>query len=267
MTMLHAGGKFDSDSYAVSGGLHGVGVSVVNALSAAVDVEIHTDGSRLAPALRALGARPAAQGRGHEEDRQRRSRSGPTPTIFETTVYNFETIRRRLQEMAFLNKGLTIVLRDERNGDDHDAEEPDAEGYVAKVREHVFCYPGGLEDFVAHLNKTKDPIHKKLVVVLRRGPRPRRRGRDAVELRLHRVGLHVRQHDQHPRGRHPRGGLPLGADHRRSTGTPATRSCSRTRTRRCPATTSARGSPRSCRSRSRSPSSRARPRPSSATPR
>ena len=66
--------------------------------------------------------------------------------------------------MAFLNKGLTIVLRDERNGEtNHDAEEPDAEGYVAKVREYTFCYPGGLEDFVAHLNKSKDPIHKKLV--------------------------------------------------------------------------------------------------------
>ena len=66
--------------------------------------------------------------------------------------------------MAFLNKGLTIVLRDERNGDSsHEAEEPDAEGFVAKVREYTFCYPGGLEDFVAHLNKSKDPIHKKLV--------------------------------------------------------------------------------------------------------
>jgi DNA gyrase subunit B len=65
--------------------------------------------------------------------------------------------------MAFLNKGLTIVLRDERNGDAPEAEEPDAAGFVAKIKEYVFCYPGGLEDFVAHLNKTKDPIHKKLV--------------------------------------------------------------------------------------------------------
>ena len=65
--------------------------------------------------------------------------------------------------MAFLNRGLTIVLRDERNGDSAGAEEPDAEGYVAKVKEYTFCYPGGLEDFVAHLNKSKDPIHRKLV--------------------------------------------------------------------------------------------------------
>jgi DNA gyrase subunit B len=65
--------------------------------------------------------------------------------------------------MAFLNKGLTIVLRDERNGHPAEEEEPDAEGYVAKVKEYTFCYPNGLEDFVAHLNKSKDPIHKKLV--------------------------------------------------------------------------------------------------------
>ncbi len=90
------------------------------------------------------------------------------PNIFETTTYNLETISRRLQEMAFLNKGLTIVLRDERSeGDDGDEaasdEAPDAEGYVAKVKERTFHYPGGLEDFVAHLNNAKDPIHKKLV--------------------------------------------------------------------------------------------------------
>ena len=65
--------------------------------------------------------------------------------------------------MAFLNKGLTIVLRDERNGHPAEEEEPDAEGYVAKVKEQTFCYPGGLEDFVAHLNRSKDPIHKKIV--------------------------------------------------------------------------------------------------------
>ena len=171
MTVLHAGGKFDSDSYAVSGGLHGVGVSVVNALSAAVDVEIHTEGHVWRQHYARSVPGPAAQGRGHEEAPAARSRSGPTRDIFETTDYNLETIRRRLQEMAFLNKGLTIVLRDERNGDSHDAEEPDAEGYVAKVREHVFHYPGGLEDFVAHLNKTQGPHPQEAGVVLRRGRR------------------------------------------------------------------------------------------------
>ena len=164
MTVLHAGGKFDSDSYAVSGGLHGVGVSVVNALSVALDVEIHTDGHVWRQ--RYTRSVPGPLQKGEPTDR-----TGSTVTfwpdgdIFETLEFNIETVRRRLQEMAFLNKGLTIVLRDERNGDgDHsDAEEPDAEGFVAKVKEHVFHYPNGLEDFVAHLNKSKDPIHKKLV--------------------------------------------------------------------------------------------------------
>jgi DNA gyrase subunit B len=163
LTMLHAGGKFDSDSYAVSGGLHGVGVSVVNALSTALDVEIHRDGKVWRQHYARSVPGPLRKG----EDTKR---TGSTVTywaddgIFETLNYNIETIRRRLQEMAFLNKGLTIVLCDERNGDaNHDAEEPDAEGFVAKVREYTFCYPGGLEDFVAHLNKSKDPIHKKLV--------------------------------------------------------------------------------------------------------
>jgi DNA gyrase subunit B len=161
MTVLHAGGKFDSDSYAVSGGLHGVGVSVVNALSAALDVEIHTDGHVWRQRYAHSVPGPLRKG-----EATRKTGSTVTfwadPDVFETLHYNLETIRRRLQEMAFLNKGLTIVLRDERNGNG-DAEEPDAEGFVAKVSEYVFHYPGGLEDFVAHLNKTKDPIHKKLV--------------------------------------------------------------------------------------------------------
>ncbi|WP_028938537.1 DNA topoisomerase (ATP-hydrolyzing) subunit B [Pseudonocardia spinosispora] len=166
MTRLHAGGKFDDKSYAVSGGLHGVGVSVVNALSVALDVEIHTEGTvwrqhydRSVPNQLRKGEATKA--------------SGTTITfwaddqIFETTTYNIETVSRRLQEMAFLNKGLTIVLRDERNGhsDEENAaqEEPDAEGYVAKVKEQVFHYPGGLEDYVAHINKSRDAIHKKIV--------------------------------------------------------------------------------------------------------
>jgi DNA gyrase subunit B len=164
MTVLHAGGKFDSDSYAVSGGLHGVGVSVVNALSSRLDVEIDTDGfhwsqqyTRSVPGKLSKGAPTRATGTSIT--------FWADPDIFETTDYNLETVRRRLQEMAFLNKGLTIVLRDERIAEDEAAEdtEPDAEGFVAKVKEYTFHYPNGLEDFVAHLNKTKEPIHKKLV--------------------------------------------------------------------------------------------------------
>jgi DNA gyrase subunit B len=139
-------------------------VSVVNALSTALDVEIHTDGYVWRQHYARSVPGPLRKG-------EPTTKTGSTVTywadgdIFETLTYNIETIRRRLQEMAFLNKGLTIVLRDERNGDSADpaAEEPDAEGFVAKVKEHVFCYPNGLEDFVAHLNKSKDPIHKKQV--------------------------------------------------------------------------------------------------------
>jgi DNA gyrase subunit B len=162
LTRLHAGGKFDDKSYAVSGGLHGVGVSVVNALSSALDVEIHVNGAvyrqhyeRSVPGQLRKGEPTKATGT--------TLTFWADDTIFETTTYNIETISRRLQEMAFLNKGLTIVLRDERNGDNGGQEEPDAEGYVAKVKEQTFCYPGGLEDFVAHINKSKDAIHKKIV--------------------------------------------------------------------------------------------------------
>jgi DNA gyrase subunit B len=171
MTMLHAGGKFDDKSYAVSGGLHGVGISVVNALSTALDVEIHRDGQ-----IWTQHYDHSVPGPLNQAGKTRKTGTTITfwadPNIFETTTYNLETISRRLQEMAFLNKGLTIVLRDERkpegaDGPDADGREvddaPDAEGYVAKVKERTFCYPGGLEDFVAHINHAKDPIHKKPV--------------------------------------------------------------------------------------------------------
>jgi DNA gyrase subunit B len=173
MTMLHAGGKFDSDSYAVSGGLHGVGISVVNALSTKLDVEIHRDGrayqqtytyAKPGP-LNQLGPSP---------------KTGTTITfwadggIFETTDYNVETVSRRLQEMAFLNKGLTITLRDERRtGDLADLAEigPTAEPVTGaaegakawKPLERTFRYPGGLVDYVKHLNHTKDPIHPSII--------------------------------------------------------------------------------------------------------
>ena len=195
LTSLHAGGKFDDKSYAVSGGLHGVGVSVVNALSTALDVEVRKDG-----VIWKQHYDHARPGELIEAGTTKKSDTGTTitywadPTIFETTSYTLETIRRRLQEQTFLNKGLTMVLRDERrpekaaellpssDGVDEDGnpaevvpvvdadEEPDAEGYVAKPKEYVFHYPNGLEDFVAHLNKSKDPIHRKIVSYTGEGP-------------------------------------------------------------------------------------------------
>ena len=169
MTVLHAGGKFDSDSYAVSGGLHGVGVSVVNALSAAVDVEIDTDGfvwrqhyarSVPGPLRKGEATRPAA---GHVLGRRRHLRDARLTTSRRSA--------RRLQEMAFLNKGLTIVLRDERNGDTAEAEEPDAAGFVAKIKESRLLlprWPGGLRQAP---QQHQGPHPPEAHLVLRRGER------------------------------------------------------------------------------------------------
>jgi DNA gyrase subunit B len=151
--MLHAGGKFDGKAYAVSGGLHGVGVSVVNALSTRVDIEVWKDG--YVWRQRYVNSKPATQ----VEKGEVSDRTGtvvtfwPDPKIFETTEYKFETIYRRLQETAFLNRGLTIVLRDERP----------IEGKEVSEKEVTFCYQGGIADFVRHLNATKSPIHKSVV--------------------------------------------------------------------------------------------------------
>jgi len=161
MTTLHSGGKFDGESYAVSGGLHGVGVSVVNALSTALEVEIYRDGHEWTQRYEhSEPAHPLRKGASTD-------RTGSTvtwwadPTIFETTEYNAETIARRLQEMAFLNKGLTIVLLDERVSEADT--EADASGQAARVKERTYCYPGGLEDFVKHINHSREPIHKKVI--------------------------------------------------------------------------------------------------------
>ncbi|HVV09120.1 DNA topoisomerase (ATP-hydrolyzing) subunit B [Amycolatopsis sp.] len=160
LTMLHAGGKFDSDSYAVSGGLHGVGVSVVNALSTALDVDIRYAGRRWQQHYdhsvpgELIDVGPA-------DDTGTTVTFWADPDIFETTTYNAETVARRLQEMAFLNKGLSLTLRDERVSDEET--ETDVEGRQARVKERVYHYPGGLEDFVKHINGSKDPIHQSVI--------------------------------------------------------------------------------------------------------
>ena len=118
LTTLHAGGKFDGKSYAVSGGLHGVGVSVVNALSARLDAEIRRDGYVWRQSYR-VGAPVAPLTKGEPTDETGTTITfWPDPDIFEETIWSFETLSRRLQEMAFLNRGLTIILTDERP--DHD---------------------------------------------------------------------------------------------------------------------------------------------------
>ncbi len=176
MTQLHAGGKFDSDSYAVSGGLHGVGISVVNALSTKVEVEVNTDGHHWTQTYK--DAKPGKLVQGEPTKATGTTvRFWADPEIFETTHYNFETVARRLQEMAFLNKGLTIKLTDERVADGEvidevvsetaeapkDAEVVAAEAIEHKVKVRTYHYPGGLVDFVRHINRTKSAIHNSVV--------------------------------------------------------------------------------------------------------
>ena len=201
MTQLHAGGKFDSDSYAVSGGLHGVGISVVNALSTRVEVEIKRDGrlwkqnfDRAVPD-ELIEAGPA-------EGTGTKVRFWADGSIFEATEYDFDVVARRLQEMAFLNKGLTITLTDRRQKAEEVAELEeiaeseanaentpggdelsDVEGAVdveqafdagadevevkpaprTRERKRTFHYPEGLKDYVTAINKSKTSIHPTIL--------------------------------------------------------------------------------------------------------
>ena len=152
LTTLHAGGKFDGKSYAVSGGLHGVGVSVVNALSERLEVEVLRDGYMWRQSYR-LGDPAGGLIRGEAT-----TETGtiitfwPDRQIFETTEWSFETLSRRLQEMAFLVRGLTIILTDLRPA--HINGEP---------RTVTYCYQGGIADFVRYLNGTKEPVHATVI--------------------------------------------------------------------------------------------------------
>ncbi|NUQ91098.1 MAG: DNA topoisomerase (ATP-hydrolyzing) subunit B [Glycomyces artemisiae] len=153
LTVLHAGGKFDSQTYAVSGGLHGVGVSVVNALSTRVTVEIKRDGYNWRQDYKHAQPGPLEKGEPTDETGTIVS-FWPDGDIFETLEFDYKTIYRRLQEMAFLNKGLAITLRDER------PEQVDEDGNVREVK---FQYDEGIADFVRHLNASKNPIHPTVV--------------------------------------------------------------------------------------------------------
>ncbi|GAA3393492.1 DNA topoisomerase (ATP-hydrolyzing) subunit B [Streptomyces roseoviridis] len=167
LTVLHAGGKFGGGGYAVSGGLHGVGVSVVNALSTKVSVEIRTDGHRWTQDYK-MGA-PTAPLAKHEatEETGTSVTFWADPDIFETTEYSFETLSRRFQEMAFLNKGLTITLTDERESAKATvgADDPDAEAAAEPAARTVkYHYEGGIVDFVKYLNSRKgDLIHPTVI--------------------------------------------------------------------------------------------------------
>jgi len=146
LTVLHAGGKFEHSAYKVSGGLHGVGISVVNALSEWLELEIRR-GGKVWTQRYEYGAPQGDLAPG-----ERTSKHGtlirfkPDAKIFEETAFSFDTLSNRLREMAFLNKGLKIVIEDERD-----------------ERAHTFLYKGGIIEFIKHLNQNKTPVHPKVL--------------------------------------------------------------------------------------------------------
>jgi len=149
MTILHAGGKFDNKSYQVSGGLHGVGVSVVNALSKWLEVDIKRDGALWRqrfdhgePEYDLKKIRDLEPG----EETGTTVRFWPDGDIFETGEFNFSTLQSRLRELAFLNSGVAIAIEDDRDG-----------------KRETFAYDGGIKEFVAFLNETKDPLHRDVI--------------------------------------------------------------------------------------------------------
>ncbi|WP_082378450.1 DNA topoisomerase (ATP-hydrolyzing) subunit B [Propionispora sp. 2/2-37] len=144
LTVLHAGGKFGGEGYKVSGGLHGVGVSVVNALSTRMEVEVKRSGKIHRICFERGNTVQPLQVLGETEETGTKVTFKPDAEIFEETVYHFDTLKQRLRELAFLNKGLNITLSDERTG----------------VSE-MFHYEGGIISFVEHLNKSKDVLHTK----------------------------------------------------------------------------------------------------------
>ncbi|HJP16907.1 MAG TPA: DNA topoisomerase (ATP-hydrolyzing) subunit B [Acidimicrobiales bacterium] len=150
LTVLHAGGKFGGEGYKVSGGLHGVGISVVNALSSRVEVEIDREGRRHAMSFIDGGQSDSKLIDISEAPNNRTGttvRFWPDPIIFDEVKFRFQTLLERLQMMAFLNKNLTIEILDERE---------------EKVKEKVFCYEGGIRDFVSHINSSKEALFEDI---------------------------------------------------------------------------------------------------------
>ena len=143
LTVLHAGGKFGGEGYKVSGGLHGVGVSVVNALSSSMDVEVRRDGKIHSIRFRQGVTASSLTVIGETEKTGTKVHFVPDPEIFTVTHYSFDTLKHRLRELAFLNQGITIRLIDKRG-----------EG-----REETYFYEGGIRSFVEHLNRKKEVIH------------------------------------------------------------------------------------------------------------
>ena len=166
LTKLHAGGKFDSSTYKVSGGLHGVGVSCVNALSQEFNVEIWRDGHTWEMDFSCGLPTSELRKSGTSKKRGTKVHFLPDKTIFAVTEYNYDTLAQRLRELAFLNKGLEITLTDERTTDAKTGEAKHAE----------FRYAGGIAEFVKHLNRGKQVLHDKPIVMEAR--------RDGIEMEI-----------------------------------------------------------------------------------
>jgi DNA gyrase subunit B len=144
LTVLHAGGKFENTAYKVSGGLHGVGLSVVNALSETLDAEIWRDGQVYQQSYERGAPTSALEATGTTKRRGTKITFKPDTQIFEVTVFSFDTLAQRLRELAFLNGGILITLDDERDG-----------------KNHKFHYEGGIASFVTHLNKNRTAVNEK----------------------------------------------------------------------------------------------------------
>ena len=147
LTVLHAGGKFEQGAYTVSGGLHGVGISVVNALSEWLELEIWQNGQVFEQTYHRGTPTASLQVTGVTKKRGTKITFKPDGTIFETVECSFDVLAQRLRELAFLNKGLSISLTDTR-----------------RQKEQVFCYKGGIVSFVEHLNEAKTPLHKPIFI-------------------------------------------------------------------------------------------------------
>ncbi len=147
MTTLHAGGKFDKRAYVISGGLHGVGISVVNALSEWCEVEVRRDGKIYHQKYVKGKAKSKVTVVGKSKHTGTTVTFKPDASIFETVIFSFDILSKRLRELAFLNKGIEIIVRDERKKD----------------KEHVFKYKNGISEFVQYINKNKNVLHNKII--------------------------------------------------------------------------------------------------------
>ncbi len=153
MTTLHAGGKFDNKAYRVSGGLHGVGVSVTNALSEWCEVEVHRDGGIHKQSYEKGKPTSKVKNEGKAKDHGTTVSFLPDKTIFDTVEFSYDTLSNRLRELAFLNRGIKVGIRDERN--------------KKEIKEQTFLYKGGISEFIEYLNRNKNPLHKKIFYVNR----------------------------------------------------------------------------------------------------